>query len=145
MLATDYSSLHWESFTDGKRARKFPKDPNHNFSVIGGLACFGSGGGHDGRSPSAGTEGAGAGGQVAISDTVRHTVVVFNPDGSLSHIVGEPGSGNGAFKGPRAVRTSAGGKLVVADSGNHRVQAFDHAGALFKSKWQVRGNGKYRV
>lgn len=38
MLATDYTGLTWDAYEDVKRGRKFPKDPKHNFSVIGGVS-----------------------------------------------------------------------------------------------------------
>jgi hypothetical protein len=72
-----------------------------------------------------------------VSDDQRHTVVAFNPDGSLAHIVGEPGQGNGSFRNPKGLSTSVDGKLLVADANNHRVQAFEQLGKIFKAKWQA--------
>jgi len=139
MLATDYSSIKWDTHTlDPLKGRLFPKDMKHKFSVISGIACFGTSTDASSKTLSK----SGATGQIAISDSQRHAVCIFNSDGSLSHVVGEVGQSgpkNGFFRGPKSINTStqADPVLIVADEANHRLQAFQSTGKTFKAKWQA--------
>lgn len=61
-----------------------------------------------------------------VADTGHNRVLVFDLDtGEVVHGIGgpEPGSGPGAFRGPRGIGVR-GDLLYVVDTGNHRIQRF---------------------
>ena len=110
MLARDYSNIKAER-NPPNREKRFPKDDKAGkISLMSGLCCFTS------------TNG---GGQVAVTDELKHRILVFNPDGSKKHVVGGKGQGNGEFMSPKNIAATPEGKLIVADSANHRLQSFD--------------------
>lgn len=72
-------------------------------------------------------------GQLAISDTGNHRVLVFDSNGLLSHVIGggEGGHRDGSltdarFEAPHGVVFDAAGRLLfIADPGNHTVRRVD--------------------
>jgi iron(III) transport system ATP-binding protein len=70
-------------------------------------------------------------GRIAVSDTHYHRVVIFAPDGRVSHQFGREGAGPGEFQYPVAITPTPTGGLAVAEyGGNDRVQLFSVDGAF---------------
>lgn len=64
-------------------------------------------------------------GRIAVSDTHLHRVVIFEPDGTVSHQFGREGREPGEFIYPVAILQAPNGDLYVAEYGsNDRVQRF---------------------
>jgi hypothetical protein len=69
------------------------------------------------------------GGFVHIADTDQNRIHVFFPPDLTSFLpVGNAGTGNGEFQGPRGVTVDSAGNIYVADTGNDRIQKFDKVG-----------------
>jgi hypothetical protein len=62
-----------------------------------------------------------------VTDAQRDLVIVFAPDGTFSHTLGETGTGPGQFVHPAGLAVQS-GRLAVADSQNQRVQVFELLG-----------------
>jgi tripartite motif-containing protein 71 len=77
-------------------------------------------------------------GHVAVSDTGRNQVVIFDTDLKNEVRVGKLGKEPGDFSGPVGLAISPSGNIFVADVGNHRVQVLTAAGKP-KASWTVPG------
>ncbi len=63
-----------------------------------------------------------------VSDSGKHQVLVFDPQGALQLRFGERGAAPGEFNFPTWMAVDAGGTLYVTDGLNFRVQRFDPDG-----------------
>ena len=116
----------------------------------------GSGGpglGADGRAaletPLHGPRGLASGGrgELYISDTLGHRVMIQLPSGVLLTVAGNASAGFGGDGGraelaqlsaPSGIAADGAGNLYIADTGNHRIRKVDAAGVITT----VAGNGK---
>ncbi|MFQ5459643.1 MAG: NHL repeat-containing protein, partial [Anaerolineae bacterium] len=67
-------------------------------------------------------------GNLYVSDTGNHRVLVFGEDLSIVATIGasgRPGTGNDQLSSPGRLATDDEGRLFIADTGNARVQGFD--------------------
>jgi thiol-disulfide isomerase/thioredoxin len=71
-------------------------------------------------------------GRVAVSDSLKHRILVATPEGKILHLVGaeEPGLADGGlsearFRAPRGLVFAPDGKLYIADTGNHVIRQVD--------------------
>lgn len=71
-------------------------------------------------------------GHVFVSDAKLNRVFEFTADGAYLGQFGQPGSGNGEFRGPHSLATDPRGDLYVADTSNDRVQKFGEPSSAFK-------------
>ena len=61
--------------------------------------------------------------QLLVSDSNKHRLAVFSPDGQLLRTIGRQGAGTGSFDDPRGLSLDPDGKAVyVVECGNNRVQ-----------------------
>ena len=61
--------------------------------------------------------------QLLVSDSNKHRLAVFSPDGQLLRTIGRRGAGSGSFDDPRGLSFDTEGKAVyVVECGNNRVQ-----------------------
>jgi len=68
-------------------------------------------------------------GRVAVADTHYHRVVIFNPDGSVSHMFGTQGTGPCQFVFPVSIAQDPKGFLYVGEYGDmQRIQKFQPDG-----------------
>lgn len=64
-------------------------------------------------------------GRIAVADTHYHRVVVFNDDGSVSHMFGTQGTGPGQFVFPVTIAQDPKGFIYVGEYGDRqRIQKF---------------------
>jgi len=75
-------------------------------------------------------------GNVIVSDTASHRLIVFDASGAPVRTIGTFGSGDGQFYEPRGVAVDAAGNIYVADTWNARVVKLDPQGA-FLTSWGV--------
>jgi DNA-binding beta-propeller fold protein YncE len=68
------------------------------------------------------------GGQVYVTDTPRHCIVVFDSHGDFVREFGRRGLGPGEFNFPTHLAVDGQGNLLVTDSMNSRVQVLDNQG-----------------
>ncbi|CAH1244216.1 TRIM3 [Branchiostoma lanceolatum] len=64
-------------------------------------------------------------GRVVVADPDKHSIFLFEADGTLVKQVGGWGRGEGQFNWPFFVCVDKGDNIIVADKDNHRVQVFD--------------------
>ena len=86
-------------------------------------------------------------GDVYITDTVGHRVIVFDPEGKLKFTVGRAGNGAGELAYPNGVALDEKGNIYVADSNNGRVHVFSADGKkLIRSfDGETRGEGQFSL
>lgn len=73
-------------------------------------------------------------GNVIVVDSVASRVHRFTPDGKwLSEIGRGPGTGPGAFQGPRDAHVHGSGEIFVADANNYRIQVFGPEGKFLRA------------
>ena len=61
--------------------------------------------------------------QLLVSDSSKHRLAVFSPDGELLRTIGRHGAGTGSFDDPRGLSLDPDGTAVyVVECGNNRVQ-----------------------
>lgn len=77
-------------------------------------------------------------GHVAVSDTGRNQIVIFDADLKNEVRIGKLGKDSGDFSGPVGLAISPSGNIYVADVGNHRIQVLTPAGKP-KASWAVPG------
>lgn len=68
-------------------------------------------------------------GNVYLTDTGRHRIMKYDPNGKLLTKWGSQGEGNGQFTEPTNVRVDAAGTVYVSDAQGSRLQKFDSNGA----------------
>ncbi|CAH1244170.1 TRIM3 [Branchiostoma lanceolatum] len=78
-------------------------------------------------------------GRVVVADPGKHSIFLFEADGTLVKQVGGQGQGEGQFNKPHFVCMDKEDNIIVADSNNHRVQVFDK-NLNFKHKFGQEGN-----
>ena len=64
-----------------------------------------------------------------VPDMNGKCVKLLNPNGTINHHFGSPGTGKGQLKEPRGVATD-GENILVGDAGNNRIQVFTNGGAF---------------
>ncbi|XP_078573786.1 uncharacterized protein LOC144860464 [Branchiostoma floridae x Branchiostoma japonicum] len=64
-------------------------------------------------------------GRVVVADPDKHSIFLFEADGTLVKQVGGQGQGEGQFNGPGFVCVDKVDNIIVADKTNGRVQVFD--------------------
>lgn len=78
-------------------------------------------------------------GEVFVSDSRDHHIVVFHTDGSLLRVFGENGSGDVQFNQPSALAVNRNGHLLICDTCNHRIVVVRSDGS-FVCKTGSRGS-----
>ncbi|XP_066299399.1 tripartite motif-containing protein 3-like [Branchiostoma lanceolatum] len=78
------------------------------------------------------------GGRVVVADWGKHSIFLFEADGTLVKQVGGQGQGEGKFDMPCFVCVDKEDNIIVADTGNHSVQVFDK-NLNFKQKFGQEG------
>ncbi len=89
-----------------------------------------------------------AAGNLWVTDTGHHRIVVYTPEGEYLREIGAPhdaetrgaGSGPGEFSEPVGIDIAPSGEVVVADMWNARVQVLDASGAYLR-EFPVAGWG----
>ncbi|MGA1793706.1 MAG: PKD domain-containing protein [Thermoplasmatota archaeon] len=79
-----------------------------------------------------------------ISDTVSDRIYIVDPDGNITYIWEDPGTGIGQFTAPKDIYIDSDDYIYLCDSGNQRVQKFDkyrRPVAWFGA--EGTGNGEY--
>lgn len=86
-------------------------------------------------------------GDVYITDTIGHRVIVLDSKGKLKFTVGRPGNGAGELAYPNGVALDEKGNIYVADSNNARVQVFSPDGqkVIRSFDGETRGEGKFSL
>ncbi len=80
-------------------------------------------------------------GNVIVVDSVGSRVERFTREGKwLGEIGLGPGSGPGAFKGPRDARVHRSGEIFVSDANNYRIEVFNREGKFLRS-FGEKGSG----
>ncbi|XP_066299424.1 tripartite motif-containing protein 3-like [Branchiostoma lanceolatum] len=64
-------------------------------------------------------------GRVVVADYSKHSIFLFEADGTLVKQVGGEGQGEGQFNGPYFVCVDKEDNIIVADKNNHHVQVFN--------------------
>ncbi|XP_066298988.1 tripartite motif-containing protein 3-like [Branchiostoma lanceolatum] len=77
-------------------------------------------------------------GRVVVADPDKHSIFLFEADGTLVKQVGGKGQGEGQFNEPCFVCVDKEDNIIVADTKNHRVQVFDK-NLNFKHKFGQKG------
>ncbi|XP_019634459.1 PREDICTED: E3 ubiquitin-protein ligase TRIM71-like [Branchiostoma belcheri] len=77
-------------------------------------------------------------GRVVVADPGKHSIFLFEADGTLVKQVGGLGEGEGQFDEPCFVCVDKEDNIIVADHGNHRVQVFDR-NLNYKHKFGQKG------
>ena len=72
-------------------------------------------------------------GEIIVTDTYHHRMVVFTHEGNLSHTWGGRGEGAGEFDHPSGVAVLPSGEIIITDTYNHRVHAPSAACSARKS------------
>ena len=67
-------------------------------------------------------------GEVIVTESGRHCVSVFNPNGEKLRSFGEQGSGSGQFQTPHGLAVDCDGNIFVTDFENNRIQKFTSDG-----------------
>ncbi len=75
-------------------------------------------------------------GNIIVSDSANHRLIVFDPSGTPIRTIGSFGNGDGQFYEPRGVAVDAAGNIYVADTWNARVVKLDPQGT-FLASWGV--------
>ena len=66
---------------------------------------------------------------VIVPDRQKHCINIFNPDGTLRHRFGSPGTGKGQVNEPYGI-ASDGEYILVTDHCNNRIQVFKYDGTI---------------
>jgi DNA-binding beta-propeller fold protein YncE len=69
-------------------------------------------------------------GRIAVSDSGRHQVIIYRPDGTVDRTWGSAGAGDGAFNLIGDLAVSRDGTLAVLDADNGDIQLFTGDGTL---------------
>ncbi|CAH1244168.1 TRIM3 [Branchiostoma lanceolatum] len=77
-------------------------------------------------------------GRVVVADPDKHSIFLFEADGTLVKQVGGQGQGEGQFNEPHFVCVDKEDNIIVADKENNRVQVFDK-NLNFKHKFGQEG------
>ncbi|XP_078583592.1 uncharacterized protein LOC144866181 [Branchiostoma floridae x Branchiostoma japonicum] len=77
-------------------------------------------------------------GRVVVADRDKHSIFLFEADGTLVKQVGGQGQGEGQFNKPLFVCVDKEDNIIVADKENHRVQVFDRS-LNFQHKFGQKG------
>ncbi|CAH1244267.1 TRIM3 [Branchiostoma lanceolatum] len=77
-------------------------------------------------------------GRVVVTDQGKHSIFLFEADGTLVKQVGGKGQGTGQFREPRFPCVDKEDNIIVPDTMNHRVQVFDK-NLNFKHKFGQKG------
>ena len=81
-------------------------------------------------------------GKIAVADTHYHRVVIFNADGTVSHMFGTQGNGSGQFVFPVSIAQDPHGFLYVGEYGDkQRIQKFTVAGE-YVTEFGQHGTGE---
>lgn len=73
-------------------------------------------------------------GDIAVADTAKHRVVIFDRNGRFKASFGIEGDGPGQLQAPCAVAFLPGGReILVSDTGNNRIDLFDRAGRFIRT------------
>lgn len=82
----------------------------------------------------------GPGGEIYVTDSRRHSILVFDADYNHIRSIGSPGEGENELNFPidtEIIARNDGGTVVydvfVADQGNHRIQIFDTDGGFLET------------
>ncbi|XP_035672068.1 E3 ubiquitin-protein ligase TRIM71-like [Branchiostoma floridae] len=78
-------------------------------------------------------------GRVVVADGDKHSIFLFEPDGTLIKQVGGKGEGDGQFNDPCFACTDNADNIIVSDRLNHRVHVFDK-NLMFQHKFGQRGD-----
>ncbi|XP_078662036.1 uncharacterized protein LOC144906021 [Branchiostoma floridae x Branchiostoma belcheri] len=78
-------------------------------------------------------------GRVVVADTGKHSIFLFEADGTLVKQVGGKGKGEEQFKEPSFVCVDNEDNIIVSDKENHRIQLFDK-NLNFQQKFGQWGN-----
>lgn len=81
-------------------------------------------------------------GEVLVTDSVKHRLVVFDRNGRFLKVLGKAGKGPGEFNYPASIAVS-GQKLYVADLYNQRVQVLNTAGEQISTIPSARDRRKF--
>lgn len=79
-------------------------------------------------------------GKLYVTDTAKHQVRIYGPDGKLEKTFGRRGTREGEFNYPTHLSLGADGVLFVVDSLNYRVQTFRPDG-VFVAEFGHHGDG----
>lgn len=71
-------------------------------------------------------------GNLFISDSRAHRILIFDRSGNFVRQIGRKGQAPGEFNLPRGI-AYAGERLIINDSGNHRIQLFSKNGTFISS------------
>ena len=63
-------------------------------------------------------------GFILVTDNTKHSVLVFDKDGSFIHSFGSAGSDHGQFSLPRQIANSPTGDIYICDTRNKRIQIY---------------------
>ena len=66
---------------------------------------------------------------IIVPSEADNCIYILNPDGTVRHKFGSPGTGKGQLKGPRGV-ASDGEYILVSEIDNNRVQVFNNDGTF---------------
>jgi DNA-binding beta-propeller fold protein YncE len=80
--------------------------------------------------------------EVLVSDTMAHTIAIFDANGHLTRKFGKEGVANGEFRFPHGIAVDRNGNIYVADFLNSRIQVFAPTGVFartFGSKGEKAG------
>ncbi len=81
-------------------------------------------------------------GKVGVADTHYHRVVIFNSDGTVSHMFGTQGTGPGQFVFPVSIAQDPAGFLYVGEYGDkQRIQKFT-ADGQYVTEFGEHGTGE---
>jgi hypothetical protein len=69
-------------------------------------------------------------GRAVVTDRQNDRVLLFGPGWSFLGVLGETGSGLGAWRRPTAAAASEKGWFLIVDEGNHRVVLLDAVGSV---------------
>ncbi|OXA52489.1 protein lin-41 [Folsomia candida] len=79
--------------------------------------------------------------QLWVADRVNHTLIVYQPDGSLDFIIGQFGAGPGEFFRPVGLAYDVhSDRIFVSDKDNHRIQILNAKDGSFLGAFGRRGH-----
>ncbi len=80
-----------------------------------------------------------AAGDLYVSDTMAHAVLVYGPDGKFRRRIGKEGSGPGELQMPAGIYIAWNGELVVPDPRNGRTNYYSQQGEFLRSEGNNTG------